>query len=261
MQNLDILFHGLENGGGENADHFKLSLLRHYPTISQECTESRISSRDRAQGIIPIMKIHRDVESRKILNLVFVWANEEIELKVDVPIVFKGEDDFLGIKKECQIYKEKLADRTLVAIKSLKMRKKHSPQAYTPQIEMISKLRHKHLVSGLGHYFQCCLDDSSVSIIYLIFEFVPNGTLRDCICAISKWLQSSSLQSLLDCKQANCDTSRDYFWCRYVKCIKWKIEVKGENIISIIKDEDWNAKSKQVVDYGNVVALPGLIDV
>ncbi|XVF82643.1 hypothetical protein PTKIN_Ptkin16aG0065500 [Pterospermum kingtungense] len=88
----------------------------------------------------------------------------------------------IGEGSHGEIYKGKLADGTLVAIRSLKMRKKHSLQAYTPHIEMISKLRHKHLVSALGHCFDCCPYDSSVSIIYLVFEFVPNGTLRGCIC-------------------------------------------------------------------------------
>ncbi|WRX10036.1 Large ribosomal subunit protein bL25, partial [Theobroma cacao] len=43
--------------------------------------------------------IHRDEESGKILNLVFVWADEGTKLKVDVPVVFKGEEDCPGLKK------------------------------------------------------------------------------------------------------------------------------------------------------------------
>ncbi|MBA0592082.1 hypothetical protein Gorai_009069 [Gossypium raimondii] len=140
----------------------------HYHTIQaipRECTGSRISSRDRAQGRIPavvfsqglleknpsnrspsrkqiltterkqirsIIKsvqlpffcstrfqlqiragsgssvllesgtIHRDEESGKILNLVFVWADEGTELKVDVPVVFKGLEDCPGLKKGMQ---------------------------------------------------------------------------------------------------------------------------------------------------------------
>ncbi|XP_050142810.1 uncharacterized protein LOC126618707 isoform X1 [Malus sylvestris] len=38
-------------------------------------------------------QIHRDQESGKILNLVFVWANEGSELKVDVSVVFKEESE------------------------------------------------------------------------------------------------------------------------------------------------------------------------
>ncbi|KAE9614324.1 hypothetical protein Lal_00016739 [Lupinus albus] len=49
-------------------------------------------------NVLPI-KIHRDEESGKILNLVFVWAEDGMELKVDVPVVFKGEDFSPGIQK------------------------------------------------------------------------------------------------------------------------------------------------------------------
>ncbi|KAJ7952927.1 50S ribosomal protein L25 [Quillaja saponaria] len=48
--------------------------------------------------VLPI-KIHRDEETGKILNLVFVWADEGSKLKVDVPIVFKGEDACPGLRK------------------------------------------------------------------------------------------------------------------------------------------------------------------
>ncbi|KAL6224772.1 hypothetical protein ACLB2K_003627 [Fragaria x ananassa] len=50
-------------------------------------------------------KIHRDEESGKILNLVFVWADEGSELKVDVPVTFKGEDVCPGLKKGSHLNK------------------------------------------------------------------------------------------------------------------------------------------------------------
>ncbi|KVH90537.1 Leucine-rich repeat-containing protein [Cynara cardunculus var. scolymus] len=54
-------------------------------------------------------------------------------------------------------------------------------QTFTHHIELISKLRHQHLVSALGHCFEFYLDDSSVSRLFLVFEYIPNGTLRDWI--------------------------------------------------------------------------------
>ncbi|CAJ1942743.1 unnamed protein product [Sphenostylis stenocarpa] len=48
--------------------------------------------------VLPI-KIHKDEESGQILNLVFVWAEDGMKLKVDVPVVFKGEDVCTGIQK------------------------------------------------------------------------------------------------------------------------------------------------------------------
>ena len=76
------------------------------------------------------------------------------------------------------MYRGKLIDGTLVAIRSLRMKKGHNSQIYTHHIELISKLRHSHLVSALGHCLAYDTDASSVSNIYLIFEFVPYGTLR-----------------------------------------------------------------------------------
>ncbi|WCJ31080.1 50S ribosomal protein L25 [Euphorbia peplus] len=48
--------------------------------------------------VLPI-KVHRNEETGKILNLVFVWAEDGTELKVNVPVVLKGEEDCPGLKK------------------------------------------------------------------------------------------------------------------------------------------------------------------
>lgn len=77
-----------------------------------------------------------------------------------------------------QMYRGQLRDGSYVAIRCLKMKRSRSTQNLMRHIEMISKLRHQHLVSAVGHCFECCLDDSTVSRIFLIFEYVPNGNLR-----------------------------------------------------------------------------------
>ncbi|KAK2976763.1 hypothetical protein RJ640_030113 [Escallonia rubra] len=45
--------------------------------------------------------------------------------------------------------------------------------------------------------------------------------------------------------------------------ISGAVEVNGGNIISVVKEDDWrgNARSKSVLDYGEAVVMPGLIDV
>ncbi|KAM7507048.1 hypothetical protein LguiA_017501 [Lonicera macranthoides] len=48
--------------------------------------------------VLPI-KVHRDENTGKILNLVFAWVDEGKDLRVDVPIVLKGEDICPGLKK------------------------------------------------------------------------------------------------------------------------------------------------------------------
>ncbi|KAE8678214.1 putative inactive leucine-rich repeat receptor-like protein kinase [Hibiscus syriacus] len=88
---------------------------------------------------------------------------------------------FMGEGSQGQMYRGRLKDGTFVAIRCLKMKKNHSTQSLMHHVELISKLRYRHLVSALGHCFECYLDDSSVSRIFLIFEYVPNGTLRSWI--------------------------------------------------------------------------------
>ncbi|KAF8398055.1 hypothetical protein HHK36_016981 [Tetracentron sinense] len=88
---------------------------------------------------------------------------------------------FMGEGSHGQMYRGCLNDDSLVAIRCLKMKKSHGTNNYMHHVELISKLRHRHLVSSLGHCFECYLDDSSVSRIFLVFEYVPNGTLRGCI--------------------------------------------------------------------------------
>ncbi|KAB2634170.1 inactive leucine-rich repeat receptor-like protein kinase [Pyrus ussuriensis x Pyrus communis] len=83
-----------------------------------------------------------------------------------------------GAHGQRQMYRGKLPDGTLVAIKGLKMRKRQATHVYTHLLELVSKLRHSHLVSALGHCLEYNPDDSGVSRIFLVFEFVPNGTLR-----------------------------------------------------------------------------------
>lgn len=80
-----------------------------------------------------------------------------------------------------QMHRGQLKDGLLVAIRSVKMNRSYSTQDFMHNIEQISKYRHRHLVSVLGHCFECYLDDSSVSSIFVVFEYVPNGTLKSWI--------------------------------------------------------------------------------
>ncbi|XP_057507141.1 probable inactive leucine-rich repeat receptor-like protein kinase At3g03770 [Actinidia eriantha] len=85
---------------------------------------------------------------------------------------------FLDEGSHGQMYRGHLKDGSVVAIRCTKMKRSHGTQSFMHHIELISKLRHRHLVSALGHCFECYLDDSSVSRLFLVFEYVPNGTLR-----------------------------------------------------------------------------------
>ncbi|KAK3405258.1 hypothetical protein EUGRSUZ_K01521 [Eucalyptus grandis] len=88
---------------------------------------------------------------------------------------------FISEGSHGQMYRGQLKNGSLLAIKCLKIKKSQSIQHFMHHIELISKLRHRHVVSALGHCFECYWDDSSVSRIFLVFEYVPNGTLRSWI--------------------------------------------------------------------------------
>ncbi|CAL2270235.1 unnamed protein product [Prunus armeniaca] len=88
---------------------------------------------------------------------------------------------FMGEGSHGQMYRGQLKDGSFVAIRCLKIKGSHSTQNFMHHIELIMKLRHRHLVSALGHCFECYLDDASVSRIFLVFEYVLNGTLRSWI--------------------------------------------------------------------------------
>lgn len=80
-----------------------------------------------------------------------------------------------------QMNKGQLKDGSLVAIRSVKMTKSYNTQDFMHHIELISKYRHLNLVSVLGHCFECYVHDSNVSRIFIVFEYVPNGTLKSWI--------------------------------------------------------------------------------
>ncbi|KAL6647889.1 hypothetical protein ACP70R_015326 [Stipagrostis hirtigluma subsp. patula] len=84
----------------------------------------------------------------------------------------------MGQDAHGQMYRGTLSNGTPVTIRSLRVKRSQTSQSFNRHIEMISKLRHRHLVSALGHCFEYNLDDSTVTQLYLVFEYIQNGNLR-----------------------------------------------------------------------------------
>ncbi|KAL8144131.1 hypothetical protein V2J09_017163 [Rumex salicifolius] len=71
-----------------------------------------------------------------------------------------------------KVYKGALDDGALVAIKRTKEGSLQGNKEFCTEIELLSRLHHRHLVSLVGY----CEDEDEQMLVY---EFMPNGTLRD----------------------------------------------------------------------------------
>ncbi|KAL4586851.1 hypothetical protein LXL04_011496 [Taraxacum kok-saghyz] len=88
--------------------------------------------------------------------------------------------NLVGEGSQAQLYKGSLTDGTIVLIKCLKLKQKNSTQSLKQHMEVISKLRHRHLVSVLGHCIVSYVDHpNSGSTVFIVLEYVSNGSLRD----------------------------------------------------------------------------------
>ncbi|XP_020572567.1 probable LRR receptor-like serine/threonine-protein kinase At1g14390 [Phalaenopsis equestris] len=105
-----------------------------------------------------------------------VFAFEELEEAT------KGFDssNLISDGRQGQFFKGWLQDGSAVIVRSLKLKQKYSSQSLLQYIDIISKLRHRHLVSILGHCIANGEGNANVpSLVFLVFEYVSNGTLRN----------------------------------------------------------------------------------
>lgn len=78
-----------------------------------------------------------------------------------------------------KVYKGRLGNGTLVAVRYLALQRKYSIRNLKLQLDLLLKLSHPHLVGLLGH----CIDgrvqgDSATDRLFLVYEFVPSGNFR-----------------------------------------------------------------------------------
>lgn len=143
-----------------------------YPKVVQETAPSGISSEllANARLISQAAKIgKRGAPVHKVFTL------EELEKATNN----FDKSMFLGEGSLGKIYRGKLENGTYVAIRYLTLYRKYSVRNLNLRLDLLSKLRHPHLVGLLGH----CIDDggqddSTVNRVFLIYEYVPNGDFR-----------------------------------------------------------------------------------
>ena len=71
-----------------------------------------------------------------------------------------------------QVYKGTLPNGQLVAIKRAQKESMQGRLEFKAEIELLSRVHHKNLVSLVGF----CFDQEEQMLVY---EYVPNGTLKD----------------------------------------------------------------------------------
>ncbi|XP_016437711.1 putative LRR receptor-like serine/threonine-protein kinase At1g14390 [Nicotiana tabacum] len=100
--------------------------------------------------------------------------------------------NLVGEGSQGQLYRGWLRDGAVVLVKCLKLKQKHSPQILQQHMEMISKLRHRHLVSVLGHCVVTYQDHpNTASTVFIVLENVVNGSLKD---HLSDWRKRDVLK-------------------------------------------------------------------
>lgn len=65
-------------------------------------------------------------------------------------------------------------------MKCVKIKQKHMPQNLMQNVEALSKLRHRHLVSVLGHCTVTYQDPpNTATTVFIVLENISNGSLKD----------------------------------------------------------------------------------
>ncbi|ESQ33045.1 hypothetical protein EUTSA_v10003702mg [Eutrema salsugineum] len=102
-----------------------------------------------------------------------IFSLEELE---------EATNDFDAASLFCeQLYRGCLREGIAVTVRCIKLKQKSLPQSLAQQMEVLSKLRHMHLVSVLGHCIASNQDHNQHAghTIFIVQEYISNGSLRD----------------------------------------------------------------------------------
>ncbi|KAK8526013.1 hypothetical protein V6N13_017085 [Hibiscus sabdariffa] len=156
----------------------------------------KMSVRSSPKPVVDSRRVPQTMRSAAIgLPRYRVFSLEEIE---DATNNFDP-SNFMGEGSQGQLYKGWLVDGSVVVVKCLKLKQKHAPQNLMQHMEVLSKLRHRHLVSVLGHCIVTYQDHPNVaSTVFVVFEHISNGSLRDYLTdwrkkEILKWPQRMAI--------------------------------------------------------------------
>ncbi|KAH7515895.1 hypothetical protein FEM48_Zijuj10G0075000 [Ziziphus jujuba var. spinosa] len=91
--------------------------------------------------------------------------------------------NLVGEGSQGKLYKGWLRDGSAVLVKCSKLKQKHVSQSLMQSMDTtLSKLRHRHLVSVLGHCivtYQDSHPNAATSTVFIVLEHITNGSLKD----------------------------------------------------------------------------------
>uniref|UniRef100_A0A6V7QQH2 Protein kinase domain-containing protein n=1 Tax=Ananas comosus var. bracteatus TaxID=296719 RepID=A0A6V7QQH2_ANACO len=91
-----------------------------------------------------------------------------------------------------QQYKGWLQDGSMVIVNCMKLKQKYSSPSLIQYMDIVSKLRHRNLVSIIGHCIATEQDNTNTtSTIFLVSEYIANGTLRS---HLTEWRKREMLK-------------------------------------------------------------------
>uniref|UniRef100_M4CX26 Protein kinase domain-containing protein n=1 Tax=Brassica campestris TaxID=3711 RepID=M4CX26_BRACM len=86
---------------------------------------------------------------------------------------------FLGEGSLGKLYRGTLENGSFITVRCLVLSRKFSSQSIRGHLDWMSKLNHPHLLTFLGHCTQTSGEhDPAATILYLVYEYIPNGTYR-----------------------------------------------------------------------------------
>lgn len=171
-----------EVNNNNNNDRYasdKVSICSNTTTSTKSLPDSRRVPQTMRSAVIGLPPYH-------------IFSLEELE---------EATNDFDAASLLCeQLYRGSLREGIAVTVRCIKLKQKNLPQSLAQQMEVLSKLRHMHLVSVLGH---CIASNQGHNqhaghTIFIVQEYISNGSLKDFLTdcrkkEVMKWPQRMAI--------------------------------------------------------------------
>ncbi|GMI92123.1 hypothetical protein like AT2G28250 [Hibiscus trionum] len=169
-----------------------------------------------------------------VLGTIFQFAYYELENATNK----FSNSNLIGLGGSSYVYRGQLKDGRIVAVKRIKAQ--GGPDAdsiFSKEVELLSRLHHCHVVPLLGY---CSEYSGKHAERLLVFEYMPNGNLRDCLNGI--WGENISWEARVSIAM-DAAKGLEYLHEAAAPRILHR-DVKSTNILL---DKNWRAK---ITDLG-----------